>query len=69
MLLGRCYETPGAPPYWPWVHAMRSYLQHRDSGILREQMGSGAADIAEMVPEVRQRLPGLPSLPPLADPE
>lgn len=66
---GRCYETPGAPPYWPWVHVMRGYLQHRDSGILREQLGSGAADIAEMVPEVRQRVPDLPSIPPLADPE
>jgi DNA-binding CsgD family transcriptional regulator len=69
VLLGRCYETPGAPPYWPWVHVMRSYLQHRDSEILREQIGSGAADIAEMVPEVRHRLPDLPPLPPLADPE
>lgn len=21
---GRCYEEEGAPPYWPWVQAMRS---------------------------------------------
>jgi predicted ATP-dependent serine protease len=23
VLWGRCYETPGAPPYWPWVQIIR----------------------------------------------
>ena len=23
---GRCYEDEGAPPYWPWVQTMRSYV-------------------------------------------
>jgi predicted ATPase len=32
-------------------------------------MGAGAADIAEIVPEVREQLSGLPPAPPLADPE
>ncbi|MFQ6027107.1 MAG: AAA family ATPase, partial [Dehalococcoidia bacterium] len=64
VLLGRCYENPGAPPYWPWVQAIRSYLRELDTATLRRVMGSGAADIAEIVPEVREALPDLP--PPLA---
>ena len=24
MLVGRCWEAGGAPPYWPWVQAMRA---------------------------------------------
>ena len=31
----------------------------QDSGQLRFQMGLGAADIAEIIPEVREKLPGL----------
>src|SRR4029434_655145 len=27
VLWGRCAETPGAPPYWPWVQVVRSYVQ------------------------------------------
>jgi AAA ATPase domain len=27
VLWGRCYETPGAPPYWPWVQIIRSYVR------------------------------------------
>src|SRR5438874_12664488 len=25
VLWGSCYEENGAPPYWPWVHAVRTY--------------------------------------------
>ncbi|HIB12956.1 MAG TPA: ATP-binding protein, partial [Dehalococcoidia bacterium] len=27
VLWGWCYEEEGAPPYWPWVQTMRSYVQ------------------------------------------
>ena len=30
VLWGRCYESEGAPPYWPWVQAIRSYVRERD---------------------------------------
>ncbi|MFQ6030583.1 MAG: AAA family ATPase, partial [Dehalococcoidia bacterium] len=67
-LWGRCYEGEGAPPYWPWVQPLRSYIQQVDPEQLYAQMGPGAADIAEIVPEVRSKLPGLEPPPPL-DPE
>jgi predicted ATPase len=59
-----CYEEGGAPPFWPWVQPIRSYVQQRDSEQLRSQMGMEAADIAEVISEVREKLPGLE--PPLA---
>ena len=68
VLWGRCYEGEGAPAYWPWVQLIRSYVHDRDPAALMSEMGSGAADIAQVVSEVRERLPGLPS-PPRVEPE
>ena len=53
---GWCYEGEGAPPYWPWVQPIRSYIEQKDPEALRSEMGPGAADIAEVIPEVGQKL-------------
>ena len=68
VLWGRCYEGEGAPAYWPWVQVIRSYVHDRDPQELMSDMGPGAADIAQVVSEVRERLPGLPA-PPSLEPE
>ncbi|MEE8466379.1 MAG: AAA family ATPase, partial [Dehalococcoidia bacterium] len=68
VLWGRCYEGEGAPPYWPWVQAIRSYVRDVDPEQLRSEMGAGAADIAEVVSDVREQLPGLDA-PPQLEPE
>ena len=68
VLWGRCYEGQGAPPYWPWVQAIRSYVRDIDPEQLRSDMGAGAADIGEVVSDVREQLPGLES-PPQLEPE
>jgi hypothetical protein len=68
VLWGRCYEGEGAPAYWPWVQIIRAYVHDREPGSLMSEMGPGAADIAEVVSEVRERLPGLPK-PPELEPE
>ncbi|MCH8988136.1 MAG: AAA family ATPase [Chloroflexi bacterium] len=65
VLWGWCYEQQGAPPYWPWVQPIRSYVQQTDSASLGAQMGPGAADISEIIPEVRNKLPDLEPAPPL----
>ena len=69
VLWGRCYEEQGVPPYWPWVQAIRSYVREREPEQLRSEMGAGAADIAEIVSDVRERLPGLQASPALDSPE
>ena len=57
VLWGRCYEGTGAPPYWPWVQAIRSYVSSLEPEELRSQMGSTASVISEIVEDVTQKLP------------
>ena len=65
---GRCYEHVGAPPYWPYVQPIRAYIQDAEADQLRAQMGPGAADIADVVPEVLAKLPDL-EMPAVLDPD
>ncbi len=67
VLWGRCHENRGAPPYWPWIQVIRSYVQEHEPNQLGTEMGSGAADIAEIVSDVKERLPGLQPAAPLGD--
>jgi len=64
VLWGRCWEAGGAPAYWPWVQGIRTYLRETDPGVLRAQLGAGAADIAQLIPDVRELLPELPEAAP-----
>ena len=59
MLAGRCWEAGGAPAYWPWVQSLRAYVRACDADELRVQLGSGAADLAQLVPELSRRLPDI----------
>ena len=65
---GRCLEEVGAPPYWPWVQPIRSYVQQTSAEQLQPELGRGAASLAELVPELREKLPGL-GPPPALEPE
>lgn len=65
VLVGRCWEAGGAPAYWPWVQAMRSYVRDAETETLRAELGAGAAAVAQIVPELRERFPDLPELPSL----
>ena len=62
---GRCHETEGAPPYWPWSEALREYVREADPVGLRWQLGGRAADVAQIVPELAERLGDLGELPPM----
>ena len=68
VLWGWCFEEEGAPPFWPWVQPIRSYVRQCDPKRLRSEMGPGAADIAGIVSEVNEQLPGLEP-PPTLEPE
>jgi DNA-binding CsgD family transcriptional regulator len=65
VLWGRCWEGEGAPAFWPWVQLVRGYVRAADPPVLRREMGAGAADIAQLVPAVRDCLPELPTPPPV----
>ena len=68
VLWGRCLSHEGVPPYWPWTQAIRSYVERADAAALRADLGPCAADIAQLVPEVRERLPDIGTAPRI-DPE
>ncbi len=68
-LWGRCYETGGQPPYWPWVQAIRSYVREVDAEELRRQMGSSASVMAEVVTDIKDRLPDVQPPPQIDDPD
>ncbi len=56
---GRCWEGEGAPPFWPWIQVIRGYADAHDPSTLLEEMGPGASDLAQIVPELSQRFPSL----------
>ena len=59
-LWGRCWEAGGAPAYWPWVQALRTYVRDCDPAELREQLGRAATDVAHLLPELRDLFSDLP---------
>src|SRR5262249_26601212 len=68
-LWGRCWEGEGAPAFWPWLQALRSAVGRRDPAVVRAAMGQGGGDLAELVPELRERFADLPHSPALAGSE
>lgn len=68
VLWGRCHDREGAPAFWPWVQAIRSYVKNRDPEALRRELGSGATEVANVVSDVSSQLGDLPE-PESADPE
>lgn len=68
MLWGRCHEGEGAPTYWPWVEAIRAYVEHESHEGLQDTLGPGASHIGTILPELKEKLRDLPS-PPELDPD
>jgi len=67
VLLGRCDEDLGAP-YGPFVEALSHYVAHAPEEALRAHVQSRGAELARIVPALRQRLGDLPA-PQSADPD
>jgi DNA-binding SARP family transcriptional activator len=63
VLTGRCWEAGGAPAYWPWTQSLRAYVRAAEPEALVAQLGVGAPDLAQIVPELRDIFPGLPEPP------
>jgi class 3 adenylate cyclase/tetratricopeptide (TPR) repeat protein len=65
VLVGRCWEAGGAPPFWPWVQVLRAHVRATEADALRAQLGRGAVDVAQILPELREILTDLPAPPSL----
>ena len=59
VLLGRCDEEPLAA-YQPVVEALGRYVRAASTDDLRANTGRHAPTLAQLVPDVRERMPGLP---------
>lgn len=59
VLWSQVIEDPFAPPYVCWLLLLRAALQKYPDDVLAEGAGAGAADLAVLLPELRERL-GLP---------
>ncbi len=56
-LFGHCYEEGSLTlPYLAFVEAMRSYVLTREPDGLKEDLGTGAAVVARIVSEIRDRV-------------
>jgi tetratricopeptide (TPR) repeat protein len=56
-LVGHCYEHGSLTlPYLPFIEALRSYVISHDSQELKKELGTGAADVARIVSEIREKL-------------
>ena len=60
VLWGRVWEEDGAPSFWPWVQIARAWMADRTVEQLSSGFAADAAVIGQLVPELSQRLPGLP---------
>jgi class 3 adenylate cyclase/tetratricopeptide (TPR) repeat protein len=65
VLAGRCDEDLGVP-YQPFVEALRHFIDH--AAGLSERLGRYGGELARLVPELSERIPGLPA-PLRSDPE
>jgi DNA-binding SARP family transcriptional activator len=63
VMVGRCWEAGGAPAYWPWVQSLRAHVRETEPDALRAQLGVGAAELAQLLPELRELFPDLSESP------
>ncbi|MEA2286628.1 MAG: hypothetical protein QOJ21_2671, partial [Solirubrobacteraceae bacterium] len=55
----RGWDGGGAPAFWPWVQVLRALSADRADDQLLADLGAGARRVAQIFPELRERL-GLP---------
>jgi DNA-binding SARP family transcriptional activator len=62
VLVGRCYEIEGTPPYVPFVEILEQLLARApDREALRLLLGDDAPEVAKLVPRLRRIFPALPA--------
>ena len=57
--LARGWDGGGAPSYWPWLQVLRALSAERTDERLAADLGAGARWVAQIAPEIRERL-GVP---------
>jgi len=50
VLWGRCYESEGAPAFWPWQQVIRDYFECHDPAAIASDLGVAVDLVSQMVP-------------------
>jgi DNA-binding CsgD family transcriptional regulator len=66
-LWGRCQQEPGAPPLWPWAQVLRGFAQMHDARTLGDVLGRSGSYLADICPDLRDLVTGVPVVESLAD--
>jgi DNA-binding SARP family transcriptional activator len=53
---GWCQDTEGSPPFWPWRQIVREVAREFDDDRLRSVLGVNAGVVADVVPEIAERI-------------
>jgi class 3 adenylate cyclase len=61
VLFGRCLEGAWVPPYHPFVEAITGHAAQAGASTLRADLGPAAGPLAQLVPELRELLPDVPT--------
>ena len=62
VLVGRCYEIDGAPPYVPFVEILDQALAAAPSpDTFRALLGDDAPEVAKLLPRLRRQFPDIPA--------
>ena len=59
-------ENPAAPPFFSWILILRSCVNNYEDNLLENDLGVGAWDVADLLPEIQDRL-DLPKKIPIID--
>ena len=59
-ITGHCYEMEGTPPFIPFVEMVERSARIVPKAAFRQALGDAAAEVARLVPELRQLFPDLP---------
>lgn len=59
VLWGRSWEGEGTPAYWPWVQVARSLVLGSDPTTLGSRLRGNAGYLAQLAPEIAERVPDL----------
>ncbi|WP_415901341.1 ATP-binding protein [Neptuniibacter sp. QD29_5] len=57
-----CHEAAGAPPFWPWIQLLRSWLENCSDEEIEALPAENQGAIAELIPELLTKLPQKPSV-------
>jgi hypothetical protein len=63
---GRCWETGGAPAFWPWIQILRELLRAPERAALLQTLGAEADPLSQLCPDLFPAQPAVTDSDPAA---